>query len=122
MSNLETFNYGSANEPKPATNPEHLRIYGHMLWPFVQRSYFAFGAKKVPFQKVNVSLVEKAQWHLDFNGGFVPVLETPAGTMINESGFIAEFANSLAGPDQGLKLWPHEAAPLGDVEANMETG
>ena len=42
--------------------------------------------------------------------------------MINESGFIAEFANSLAGPDQGLKLWPHEAAPLGDVEANMETG
>ena len=80
------------------------------------------GAKKVPFQKVNVSLVEKAQWHLDFNGGFLPVLETPAGAMINESGFIAEFANSFAGPDQGLKLWPHEAAPLGDVEANMETG
>ena len=80
------------------------------------------GAKNVPFQKVNVSLVEKAQWHLDFNGGFVPILETPAGTMINESGFIAEFANGLAGPDQGLKLWPHEAAPLGDIEANIETG
>ena len=31
MSNLETINYGSANEPKPAVNPEHLRIYGHML-------------------------------------------------------------------------------------------
>jgi len=69
-----------------------------------------------------VSLEKKAQWHLDFNGGFLPMLETSAGTMINESGFIAEFANSLAGPDQGLKLWPHETAPLGDVAANMETG
>ena len=58
---------------------------------------------------------------MEFNGGFVPILETPAGTMVNESGFIAEFASSFAGPDQGLKLWPHETAPLGDVEANMET-
>jgi len=49
-------------------------------------------------------------------------METPAGTMINESGFIAEFANSFAGADQGLKLWPHETAPLGDMAANMETG
>ena len=92
-----------------------------MLCPFVQRSYFSFGAKKIPFQKVYVHLEDKAQWHLDFNGGFVPILETPSGTLINESGIIAEFANSYAGPNQGLKLWPHETAPLGDVEANMET-
>ena len=58
---------------------------------------------------------------MDFNGGFLPILETPSGKMINESGVIAEFANSYAGPDQGLKLWPHETAPLGDVESNMET-
>lgn len=50
------------------------------------------------------------------------MLETPDGTMINESGFISEFINGLQGPDQGLKLWPHECAPLGDIEANMETG
>lgn len=107
MTNLEPIYYGSAGEPKPSVNPEHLRIYGHMLCPFVQRSYFAFGAKKIPFQKVHMSLIEKAQWHLDFNGGLVPILETPTGTMINESGFIAEFGNDFAGPDQGLKLWPH---------------
>jgi len=47
------------------------------------------------------------------------VLETPAGAMIPESGFIAEFATSFAGPDQGLKLWPHEVAPLGNVAANI---
>ena len=101
MTNLETIYYGSGNEPKPAVNPDQLRIYGHMLCPFVQRSYFAFGAKKNPFQKVNVHLVvvEKAQWHLDFNGGLIPVLESPDGTLINESGFIAEFANEFAGPN-----------------------
>jgi len=59
---------------------------------------------------------------LDFNGGFIPILESPAGTMINESGFISEFATSFAGSNQGLKLWPHEAAPLGDIAANIETG
>lgn len=48
------------------------------------------------------------------------MLETPEGTFVNESGFIAEFACTYA-PDQGLKLWPHEKAAPGNVEASAET-
>ena len=30
-SNLEKFFYASGDNPKPEVNPEHLRVYGHML-------------------------------------------------------------------------------------------
>jgi glutathione S-transferase len=36
-----------------------------------------------------MDLNQKAQWHLDFNGGMVPVLETPQGDLIKESAIIA---------------------------------
>jgi len=63
----------------------------------------------------------KADWHMKLNGGLVPVLESPDGTMVNESGFISEFANSYAPEGQGLAFWPHDVAPKGDVAANMKT-
>jgi glutathione S-transferase len=56
---------------------------------------------------------------LDFNGGFMPVLESPDGTMINESAVIAMFASEYA-RGKGLPLTPSENAP-GDVAANMKT-
>jgi glutathione S-transferase len=55
------------------------------------------------------------------NGGLVPILETPTGDWINESGFIAQFACDLA-RGKGLPFWPHETAPEGDVAAALETG
>jgi hypothetical protein len=36
-----------------------------------------------------MDLNAKAQWHLDFNGGMVPILETTDGTLIKESAIIA---------------------------------
>jgi len=39
-----------------------------------------------------MDLNKKAQWHLDFNGGLVPVLETTTGDLIKESGIVAQFA------------------------------
>ena len=74
---LERMFYAGGDLPKPATNTNHLRMYGHNLCPFVARARYAFSAKQVEFQEVMVDLSNKAQWHLDFNGGFVPVLETP---------------------------------------------
>ena len=41
---------------------------------------------------MQVDLSEKAQWHVDFNGGSTPVLETPAGDLIKESAIIAQVA------------------------------
>lgn len=61
----------------------------------------------------------KAQWHLDVNGGFVPMLETPDGKIIYESAVIAEFASFYG--QGGIPLWPHEANP-GDLNAAMATG
>ena len=119
---LEEIYYMSGEEPKPDTNPNHLRVYGHMLCPFVQRGYLALGAKDIEFQKCSIDLLNKAKWHVDFNGGLIPVLETPAGDMINESAVVQGFAVDFAPKDQGLKLWPHEAAEPGNVQASVKTG
>jgi len=57
----------------------------------------------------------KAEWHKAFNEGLIPILESPDGTMVNESGVIANFAIDFAPEGQGMKLWPHEGAPKGDI-------
>ena len=119
--NLKTLYYTSGTVPKPETNPEQLRLYTHMLWPFAQRSTLSLAAKGIKFQKVHMNLGDKAQWHLDFNNGFVPILESPEGTMINESAVISAFASDFAKTTDGIKLWPSEGKP-GDVAAAMETG
>lgn len=119
--NLETLYYPSNETPRPELNPEFLRIYGHELCPFAQRAFFAFGAKKIPFQKVHVDLQKKAQWHLNINEGLVPVLETTEGKTIHESGFLAQFASDYAPENQGLYLWPHEKEQKGNLKASLET-
>ena len=79
---------GGSNE-KPPVNQNHIRMYGHNLCPFVTRSRWTYACKDVQFQEVFVDLNDKAQWHLDFNNGFIPVLETPAGDLIPESGIVS---------------------------------
>lgn len=86
----------------------------------MQRAIFALEAKDIEFQQVDVDLRVKAQWHLDINGGLVPLLENPDGKIVYESAVIAEFAWNFAPPDQGLPLWPHQAKP-GDLNATMQT-
>lgn len=86
---LENIISEPGRQEKYETNKNHLRMYGHNLCPFATRARYAFALKEVPFQHVEMDLNEKAQWHKDFNNGFVPVLETPEGTLIKESGVIA---------------------------------
>ena len=121
MTNLETKFYYSGDEPQWETNPEHIRIYGHMLCPFVQRAWLSFGAKEIPFQKVHVDMKNKAKWHVDFNGGLLPVLQATDGAMLKESDVIFNFAHDFAPVDQGLKLYPTDGAPSGDVAACQES-
>lgn len=118
MADLKTIYYEAGENPKPETNPTQLRMYSHNLCPFVERAVLAFAAKAVPYQKCEMQLQNKAQWHLDFNGGFIPVLETPEGHLVKESAVVAQFAVDYAGPNQGLKLWPNEGA-VGDVAASL---
>jgi glutathione S-transferase len=42
---------------------------------------YALAAKKVPYQCVELDCDVKAQWHAEFNGGEIPVLETPEGEL-----------------------------------------
>ena len=69
-----------------------------------------------------MDLSNKAQWHIDTNGGFIPLLECPGnGKLVFESAVIMNFACTYGEAGQGLDLWPHEAAPAGDVDASFET-
>ena len=65
QNSLEMIYYDSGDTPKPTTNPEVVRIYGHELWAFTQKAYFAFAAKDIPFQKCSMDMQNKAKWHMD---------------------------------------------------------
>lgn len=62
---------------------------------------------------------EKAQWHLDFNNGFVPVLETPQGDLIKESAIVAQIAIETAG-DKGVALIPKDPIQAAKMRVEME--
>jgi len=60
-----------------------------MLCPFVQRTYFTLSAKNIPYQKCFMDLRNKSEWHMNINGGLIPIMEAPNGTIIIESSIIA---------------------------------
>ena len=66
-----------------------------------------------------MELKNNAQWHIDLNGGVVPILETPDGTLIHESAVIMNMATDKD-QGKGMKLWPHELRQ-GDVKASVKT-
>jgi glutathione S-transferase len=73
-----------------------------------------------------MDLNTKAQWHVDFNGGIVPVFETPNGDLIKESGVIMQLAHDLAcgnSENSGSnmkKLWPEDPIEAAKMRLRME--
>ena len=67
-----------------------------------------------------VDLNQKAKWHVEQNGGYLPVLEAPDGAMVNETALLLQFASDYAG-SEGLALTPSENAKPGDAAAHMKT-
>ena len=53
-----------------------------------------------------------------FNGGMVPVLETPEGELIGESAVIMNYAQE-AYPDSGLQLIPKDAFAAARMRLKM---
>ena len=76
----------------PAPNLKHLRLFGHLLCPFVERVRLVLAAQALPYQDVEINLEKRTRWHYSINGGFVPILETPShgGKMGNKKAFIIE--------------------------------
>ena len=88
---LTTLYITSSDQEKPATNKNYVRLYGHHLCPFVEKARLALSAKAIPYQNVEVDLSKKTPWHAAINGGLVPVIELPDGTIIHESKVVMEF-------------------------------
>jgi glutathione S-transferase len=51
----------------------------------------ALAARAIPFQNVEFDLSKKTDWHLAINGGLVPLLELPDGTILHESYVLMDF-------------------------------
>ena len=79
------------SEAKPELNNNHMRMYGHNLCPFVARARWTFACKEIEYQEVFLDMNDKADWHKEFNNGFVPILEVPSGEMFPESNIVADF-------------------------------
>ena len=116
---LDRIIYHAGDLPKPETNQNHFRLYGHTLCPFVGIARYALALKAVPFQDVQTNLDKKAAWHLELNGGLVPVLETPAGDLIRESGVIAQLAHELGGSN-GVELVPSDPIKAAKMRLEIE--
>jgi glutathione S-transferase len=85
----------------------------------VERARLALLAKKITYQDCQVDFTKKAQWHVDLNGGFVPILEFPDGKQLFESRIIMELAEDLGG-EAGLPLYPADPVEKAQYKLKME--
>jgi len=114
------FDARESNE-KPATNTTQLRMYVHTNCPFAERARLAFAARKIPFQWCEMDLQKKADWHMNANGGMVPLLETQDGTLIPESGVLMYFAHDYTkGKEEGHNLIPEDAVAAAKMRLAQE--
>jgi glutathione S-transferase len=95
---------GDALTAKPRTNENYIRIYGHHLCPFVQRTLLAFNAKNVSYQFVGVDLTHKNAWHMDINQGLVPIVELTDGKILTESLDTSDWVQDYS--KEGVDLYP----------------
>ena len=102
---LETIYVDEVTTPRPALNENHPRMYGHHNCPFVEKVRLAFAARNVVYQKCEVDLGKKTPWHIEINGGLVPIYELPDGTQLLESKILMDYAEE-AFPDQGYSMLP----------------
>ena len=89
---LETLSIMDSQHEMPAPNLKHLRLFGHLLCPFVERVRLVLSAQGIPYQDVQINLEKRTRWHYTMNGGFVPILETPShgGKYGNRKAWILE--------------------------------
>ena len=66
---------------------------------------------------MQVDLNNKSQWHLDVNGGMIPVMENPAGDLIPESGVIMAFASEHS--SKGIDIIPKDPFVAAKMRAAM---
>ena len=96
---LKTLSVMDGTFNMPISNKKHLRLYGHLLCPYVEKVRLVLAAKQLPYQDVQINLERRAKWHYLLNQGFVPILETPSfgdskHYMMFESKIIMDFLDT----------------------------
>lgn len=61
------------------------------MCPYAERARLALAARNAEFQRCEINLKDKAQWHIDINGGLVPMLELPDGTILLDSKVLMDY-------------------------------
>ena len=89
LQSTERIFYSGGQIPKPETNTNYIRLYGHNLCPFASRARYALALAKIPFQDCQTEVHDKAEWMVKLNGGAVPILEFQNGEIMLESSVIA---------------------------------
>eukprot|EP00347_Sterkiella_histriomuscorum_P018901 403343735 len=104
---------------KPKTNKSYPRLYGHHLCPFVEKARLALAARNIEYQKCDIDLEQKPQWHIDINGGTVPFLELPNGEFVLSSTGIMDYIN-ISYPDQGYSTVPEDHHKMLEFKSAIE--
>ena len=113
----------------PTPNHKYLRLYGHMLCPFVERVRLVLAAKGLPYQDVEVNLLKRTRWHYSLNGGFVPILQTPPEggiygnklALILESRIIMDYLDAKFKGTGFLNLYEDDPIDRAGQEMVMQT-
>ena len=78
----------------PKTNKNMLRLFGHHLCPYVERVRLVLAHKGIPYENIEVDLMQRPKWFYAIHRGAVPVLETPDGKRYSESKLLMELIDT----------------------------
>src|SRR5215475_10067682 len=95
-----------------------LKLISHKLCPYVQRAVIALAEKSVPFERIDIDLVNKPDWFKAMSPlGKTPVLNVD-GTAIFESAVILEYLEET----QSNPLHPADPLERAEHRAWIEFG
>jgi glutathione S-transferase len=80
-----------ASVARPPLNKTIPRLFGHFQCPYAERVRLTLSARNVKFERCEINLQDKPQWHLDIGGGLVPFLELPTGEILKESKILMDY-------------------------------
>ncbi|XP_060567773.1 pyrimidodiazepine synthase-like isoform X1 [Ruditapes philippinarum] len=103
MSSERALGSGSKYPPKV---PGVLRLYGMRFCPYVKRTRLVLEHKNIPYETVNINLIDKPDWYLQKINclGLVPSIETD-DDVIFDSVIVNEYIDSVY---PGEKLIPND--------------
>jgi len=109
--NSKHFAKGSTEPAKNANGK--IRVYSMRFCPYAQRALLALRLKQIPFEVININLIQKPEWYIEKKNplGKVPTMEHD-GKVVYESLVCVDYLDSAfpAGGRQFVPKDPYEFA------------